>query len=208
MCPGLIGVFWVGILTVCSTYRTIAIVGEKMLIILLVAVNLVAGFGFAVPIARLLAGISGRPGRFLRYLVFLIGIYFVECVAFSAGMCTQVFSIGLAFLWGIIFGLWLRSRTSARRALTASFLVSIYTSLPTASFCILIPVAGLVGGGHILSAQEGTSFGIPDFLPWPLNTIFGFFVALLIGTLVFKTIITTGEVSLLIHLGEKPAIGR
>jgi hypothetical protein len=179
-----------------------------MLIILLVAVNLAAGFGFAVPIARLLAGISGRPGRFLRCLAVLIGIYFVECVAFSAGMCTQVLSIGLAFVWGIIFGLWLRSRTSARRALTASFLVSIYTSLPTASFCILIPVAALVGGGHILSAQEGTSFGIPDFLPWPLNTIFGFFVALVIGTVVLKTVITTGEVSLLIRLGEKPAIGR
>jgi hypothetical protein len=183
-------------------------VGEKMLIILLVAVNLAAGFGFAVPIARLLGGISGRPGRILGYLVFLIGIYFVECVAFSAGMCTQVFSIGLAFVWGIIFGLWLRSRTSARRALTASFLVSIYTSLPTASFCILIPVAALVGGGHILSAQEGTSFGIPDFLPWPLNTILGFCSALVIGTVVLKTVITTGEVSLLIRLGEKPAIGR
>jgi hypothetical protein len=69
-------------------------------------------------------------------------------------------------------------------------------------------VAGLVGGGHILSAQEGTSFGIPDFLPWPLNTILGFCSALLIGTLVFKMIITTGEVGLLIHLGENPAIGR
>jgi hypothetical protein len=69
-------------------------------------------------------------------------------------------------------------------------------------------VAALVGGGHILSAQEGTSFGIPDFLPWPLNTIFGFFVALVIGTVVLKTVITTGEVSLLIRLGEKPAIGR
>lgn len=196
------------VLTVCSDYHTIAIMGEKVLIVSLVAVNLAAGFGFAVPIARLLGGISGQPGRFLRYLAVLIGMYFVECVAFSAGMCTQVFSVGLAFLWGMLFGLWLRSRTLPRKALTASFLVSIYTSLPTASFCIIIPVAGLVGGGHILSAREGTSFGIPDFLPWPLNTIFGFFAALLIGTLVFKTIITTGEVSLLIHLGENPAIGR
>jgi len=197
-----------GVLTVGSDYHTIAIVGEKMIIILLVAVNLTAGFGFAVPIAKLLDGIGGQLGRIRRYLAVLIGIYFIECVAFSAGMCTQVFSVGLAFLWGMLFGLWLRSRTSARRALTASFLVSIYTSLPTASFCILIPVAGLVGGGHILSAQEGTSFGIPDFLPWPLNTIFGFFAAVLIGTLVFKTIITTGEVSLLIHLGENPAAAR
>ena len=208
MCPDLIAGFWVGILTVCSTCRTIAIVGEKMLIILLVAVNLAAGFGFAVPIARLLGEVTGGPTRFSRYFAILVGVYFVEGVAFSAGMCTQVFSVGLAFVWGIIFGLWLRSRTSARRALTASFLVSIYTSLPTASFCILIPVAALVGGGHILSAREGISFGIPDFLPWPLNTILGFCSALVIGTVVLKTVITTGEVSLLIRLGEKPAIGR
>lgn len=179
-----------------------------MLIILLVAVNLAAGFGFAVPIARLLAGISGRPGRFLRCLAVLIGTYFVECVAFSAGMGTQVFSIGLAFVWGIIFGLWLRRRAAPQKVLKTSFLFALYSSLPTASFCILIPVAALVGGGHILSAQEGISFGIPDFLPWPLNTIFGFFAALVIGTVVLKTVITTGEVSLLIRLGENPAIGR
>jgi hypothetical protein len=32
----------------------------------------------------------------------------------------------------------------------------------------------------------------------------GFCSALVIGTVVFKTLIMTGEVSLLIHLGKKP----
>ena len=165
--------------------------------------NLAAGFGCAVPIARGIGKIRGRPEKFFRYFAALVGVYFVECVAFPIGMCTQVFSVGLAFVWGIIFGLWLRDRAPAHKVLKEAFFVSIYGSLPTASFCILIPVIGLVSGGHILSAEEGISFGIPDFFPWPLNTILGFFTALLAGTIVFKTIITTGEVSLLIHLSEK-----
>lgn len=98
-------------LTVCSTYRTIAIMGEKVLIILLVAVNLAGGFGFAAPIARLLGEVS-------------------------------------------------------------------------------------------------FNFGIPGFLPWPLNTILGFCVALLAGAVVLKAGITVGEVSLLIHRAWNCPVGR
>jgi hypothetical protein len=116
------------------------------------------------------------------------------------GMCTQIFTIGLAFVWGIIFGLWLRGRGPKREVLKQAFFVSIYGCLPTASFCILVPVAGLISGGPILSDEEGISFGIPDFFPWPMNTILGFFAALLIGTVVLKVLITTGEVRLLIRL--------
>ena len=120
-------------------------------------------------------------------------------------MCTQVFSVGLAFVWGIVFGLWLRGRAPAREVLKQAFFVSIYGCLPTASFSIIIPVIMLIGGGHILSDEEGVSFGIPEFLPWPLNTILGFFTALVIGTVVLKTLITTGTVNWLIHRGEKTA---
>lgn len=176
---------------------------DEYILPVLAAVNLAAGFGCAVPIARGLGKVTGKPKRFFRYFAILIAIYFVECVAFPMGMMTQVFSVGLAFVWGIIFGLWLRGRAPAREVLKQAFFVSIYGCLPTASFCILIPVIRLIGGGHILSAEEGISFGIPDFFPWPLNTILGFFTAILIGTVVFKALITTGIVNWLIHLGEK-----
>lgn len=174
----------------------------------LVVMNLAAGFGCAVPIARLLCKINGRQKRVFRYFAMLIGIYFVECIAFPMGMCTQVFSVGLAFVWGIVFGLWLRGRAPAREVLKQAFLVSIYGSLPTASFCILIPVIILIGGGPVLSVKESLSFGIPAFFPWPLNTILGFFAALLIGTIVFKVAITTGEVNLLIYLRTKERIDK
>jgi hypothetical protein len=173
----------------------------------LVLMNLAAGFGCAVPIARDLGRVNSRPKRVFRYFAMLVGIYFVECVAFTMGMCTQVFSIGLAFVWGIILGLWLRGCEPRRAILKLAFSLALYSSLPTASFCILIPVIGLITDRHILSAEEGIGFGIPDFFFWPLNTILGFFTALLVGTVVFKALITTGIVYWLIGRAEKAVVG-
>jgi hypothetical protein len=172
----------------------------------LIIVNLVAGLGCAFPLARFLSQVNNKPIRFFRYFTILIGIYFVECVAIATGMGIPVFSVCLAFVWGVVFGFWLRYRASIRQVLKASFFLSLYTSLPAASF-IIIPVMVWIGGQNILSAEVGARFGIPDFLhlPWPVNTILGFYAVLVIGAVVFKMIITTGEVSLLIHLGEKSA---
>jgi len=175
----------------------------KPFVIVLVVVNLAGGFGLSRPIARLLGKVTGKPDRFFRYFAMLIGIYLLECVAFPAGMATQVFSIGLAFVWGIVFGLWLRGRAPSDKVLKASFFLALYTSFPTVSFGILLLVARLIGGSSIFSIEEGAAFGIPYIVPWPLNTMLGFCMALVIGTVVFKTVITTGEVGLLIHLGEK-----
>ena len=171
--------------------------------IILVVVNLSLGFGFSIPLSRLLISVKPEPQRFLRYFIMFIGIYFLECVSIVAAMLLPVFSIGLAFVWGIIFGLWLREYASARRVLKTSFYTSLYSSLPGASF-IIVPVIGLFTGWDILSSEEGIRFGIPDFLYSPLNTILGFYTTLSIGLVVIKTTVTTGIVSLFIHLKEKP----
>jgi hypothetical protein len=176
---------------------------EHVLIVVLIVVNLVAGFGLAIPIAKGLCEINRRQGTVLRYVLMLIGVYFVECVAFSAGMATQVFTVGLAFVWGAVLGFWLRGRASALQVLKLAVFWALYGSLPTASFCVLVLLVNVVGGGSILSSEVGRSFGIPGFVPWPVNTILGFCAALGIGTLVLKTVITTGEVGLLLRLGEK-----
>ena len=63
----------------------------------------------------------------------------------------------------------------------------------------------LFAGRPILSADEGASFGIPSFVPWPMNTILGFYAVLAIGVVVLKTVIITGGVSLLFHFKEKPS---
>lgn len=176
---------------------------DEYIVPVLIVTNLAAGFGCAIPIAVGLRKVTGRTEKFFRYFAMLVGIYFGECVAFSAGMCTQVFTIGLAFVWGIIFGLWLRSRAPSHQVLKQALYVSIYGCMPTASFCILIPVVWLIRGGYILNTEEGIGFGIPDFLPWPLSTILGFFTALLVGTIASKTIITTVIVHYLIHRKER-----
>ncbi|MHC4389111.1 MAG: hypothetical protein ACYSX1_10940 [Planctomycetota bacterium] len=175
-----------------------------VLIVVLIVVNLAAGFGLAIPIAKGLCEISGSQ-KVVRYIVVLVCVYFVECVAFSAGMVTQVFTVGLAFVWGAVLGIWLRGRASAREVLKLAVSWALYGSLPTVSFCVLVLLSFVIAGESILSSEAGLSFGIPGFVPWPVNTILGFCAALGIGTLVLKTVITTGEVGLLIRLGEKAA---
>jgi len=69
-------------------------------------------------------------------------------------------------------------------------------------------VLALFAGRPILSAGEGASFGIPGFVPWPMNTILGFYAILAIGVAVLKTVIITGGVSLIFHFKEKPAVNR
>ena len=170
---------------------------EVALAIALAAVNLAAGIACAILIARLLVKLDGKPRWTFRHLAALLGVYFLECVAFPAGMATQVFSVGLAFVWGIAFGLWARSRATRRKGVRAAFYLSVYTCLPTLSFCVLLPVAWALQGGDVLSASEGIAFGIPSFLVWPVTTILGFCTVLALGTVALKTIITTGAVSLL-----------
>ncbi len=172
----------------------------------LVIVNLVTGLACAVPIASRLRRINDAARGIFPCLGVVIGIYFLECVFLVMGMGIPVFSVGLAFVWGIALGFWLRRRTSARPAVKLSFLLALYSSLPAFSF-IIIPVLFWFGGHHVLSAAQGGQLGIPRFFPFPLNTILGFYGACAIGALVFKTVITTGVVSLLMHLVEKPGAG-
>jgi len=80
--------------------------------------------------------------------------------------------------------------------------------LMPAVFFIVVPVLALFSGKPILSVEEGVRFRIPSVVPWPLNTILGFYTVLAIGVVVLKTAITTREVSLLIHLKEKSAVDR
>ncbi|NIO49087.1 MAG: hypothetical protein GTN73_06600 [Candidatus Aminicenantes bacterium] len=170
---------------------------------IVVTLNLVAGLSCAFPLSRLFGRLDREPPRVFRYYVIFICIYFLECVAIVSMMLVPVLSIGLAFVWGICFGLWLRARTSPHKALKTSFYLSLYSSLPVVSFMV-VPVLALSTGRPILSADEGASFGIPGFVPWPMNTILGFYAALALGVLALKIIIITGGVSVLFHLKEKP----
>jgi len=161
--------------------------------LILIILNLIVGFGLAIPIAMFLKKVTTKPAKFFFQFIILVGIYFAECIAVTMGMGIPVFSIALAFVWGFVFSAWLRNRVLDRHVLKSSFFLSLYSSLPAASF-IVVPILVWIGGGYILSAEEGIRFGIPEFLhlPWPLNTILGFYAILVVGAVVLKTLITTG----------------
>jgi hypothetical protein len=178
-------------------------VEETILITVLIASNIAAAIAGAVLLGRMLGRLRVRPQRWRRYAIALVGVYFVECVAFAIGMCTQVFTVALAFVWGIVFGLWLRGRAERTKVAKASVWVALYTVLPTASLCLAVPSAFVAGGQSLFSGRQAAEFGIPDFLPWPVNTVAGFFGVLLLGTLVLKLGIMLAEVLMLNRVAVK-----
>jgi len=166
--------------------------------ITLVVVNLALAFGVGWPLAKRLAAPTARRWPVARWLALLLSIYLAEGVAFSAGMATNVFSIALAVVWGIAFGIWLRGRYERSTVLKHAFLLTLYTCLPAVSFAAVLVMLGLYGW-PLLSTEAGFRFGIPDFVPWPFNTLLGFFAAVVGSAVAAKMLITMGEVSLLLR---------
>ncbi len=178
---------------------------EVAFIVALTGANLAAGIGLAIPLARRECVLSGRPKGHRRCVSLLLGVYFAECVAFASGMATQVFTLGLAVVWGIVFGLRLRGVRPTSAALRYGFFIALYGSIPTASFGVLILLAMWLAGADVTSITDGLALGIPTFVPWPLNTILGFSAALVVGTLVLKTTLTVAVTGFLLRMrGERP----
>ncbi|MGA2093287.1 MAG: hypothetical protein ABSH16_07785 [Sedimentisphaerales bacterium] len=172
---------------------------ENSFVIVLIMVNLVAGFSLAVPLANRFREITARQSRFLKFYVLMLGLYFVEGVAFGAGMCTQVFTIGLSFVWGPIFGLRLKGLAPKKSIIRQVLIISLYGCIPTVSFAVLITAFWVISGNGLLNVEQASSFGIPDFLPFPLNTVIGFCVALAAGTIILKTAFAAGITSLIVR---------
>jgi len=170
---------------------------ETMILVALAATNLAGGSVFAVFLARGFGRLTGKKNRFLRYLVMMLGLYFLECVAFTWGMCTQVFTISLSFIWAVLFGLWLRGIAPVKKIIKTCLFVALYGCLPTVSFAALLFIVWVIAGNGLLNVEQAYQFGIPDFVPWPLNTMLGFCIALTTGTIILKTTVTTGIIALI-----------
>jgi hypothetical protein len=141
--------------------------------------------------------LTGKNQR-LRPYGLLVVVYVLECAAFSASMGTDILSIALACLWGGILGSWFRRRRpvvpEARRSIV---LFASYTCLPAASF-LSVPVVTALGGWSILTVEAGHRFGIPAFVPWPVNTILGFSIAVALVAVVSKIALTIGIVRMMV----------
>jgi hypothetical protein len=172
---------------------------ETILLVALAATNLGGGFVFAIFLAIGFGRLMGKKNRFFRYFVMMLGLYFLECVAFTWGMCTQVFTIAISFIWAIVFGLWLKGLAPPRQIIRQILFVSLYGCLPTVSFAVILSIVWVISGNGLLNVEQATQFGIPDFVPWPINTMLGFCVALATGTIILKTAFATGVTSLIVR---------
>lgn len=100
-----------------------------------------------------------------------------------------------------VWGKWLRGRVEPHRLLGASLTLSVYSSLPALSF-MTIPIVTDFSGWNVLSSADGLRFGIPEFLhlPWPFDTILGFYSVMILAVVVFKVIISVGEIFVMYHV--------
>jgi len=172
---------------------------EYGIILSLALTNLAGGLILGVFIASRFLRLTQKQKHFLQYLALSLGLYFLECIAFTWGMCTQVFSFLLSIEWGILFGMWLKGLAPQKQIVRQMFFVSLYGCLPTVSFAVPLPIIWIIQGKGLLNVEQAYRFGIPDFVPWPLNTILGFCVALAVGTIILKTLLTTGIAALIVR---------
>jgi hypothetical protein len=172
---------------------------ETALMSSLALTNLVGGLILGGFLAIGFSRLTQKPNHFFKYLALSLGLYFLECVAFTWSMGTQILSIILSIEWGILFGLWLKGIAPQKQIIRQMLLVSLYGCLPAASFAAIILIVWVISGNGLLNIEQARNFGIPDFVPWPLNTILGFCVALAAGTIILKTTITTGIIALIVH---------
>ena len=180
---------------------------ENALMLSLLLTNLIGGIVSGVFIAIGFRRLTQKQNLFFKYLMLSLGLYLFECIAFAWGMCTQIFSIILSIEWGILFGLWLKGIAPQKQIIRQMLFVSLYGCMPAISFAALLLVIWIISGNGLLNAEQAYKFGIPDFVPWPLNTILGFCVALAAGTIILKTFITTGIVALIVRDKGKTGAG-
>jgi hypothetical protein len=120
----------------------------------------------------------------------MVGLYFVECAALVIGMGIPVFSVALAVVWGLLLGRWLRSRATPPARMKPAIALALYSSLPAASF-LALPALLLANGWDVVSVAGGARLGIPGFLPWPVNTVLGFYASCALGAVTLKLALTT-----------------
>jgi hypothetical protein len=170
---------------------------ETAFIVALAATNIAGGLIFGAFLAAKFARLTDKRNHFFRYFAMMLGLYFLECIAFAFGMCTQVFTISISLVWGVLLSLWLRNIAPAGKIIKTCLYIALYGCLPTVSFAVLLLIIWVIAGNGFLNVEQAYNFGIPNFVPWPFNTMLGFCVALAAGTIILKASFTTGIASLI-----------
>ncbi len=173
--------------------------------LVLILLNLLLGLAFALPLARHLRALAGPPHRVRRYVLELLGLYLIESLALALAMGIPILGVGLAVVWGVILGDWLRNRADHGQARRTAERVAAYSCLPIISL-LAVPVVFMLAGLSVVSLEQAKQIGIPGFLPGPLKTILGFYALPAVLASILKIAITTGEAHMLVRLHEKREI--
>ena len=165
--------------------------------IIIAVVNAILAIGCGWPLATMLSRLRSQPRSRVPTLGVLFAIYLGEGAAFAAGMGTNIFGVCLAVVWGFVLAAWLpKSRIPVGEWRRTVRLLACYTTLPAASF-LAVPVMCALGGWAVLDPEAGARFGVPGFLPWPLNTILGLSVLVAGSGVVAKVALTTAIAGML-----------
>lgn len=175
---------------------------EIAFVLALAGMNLGAAVWGADRLGRMLALQHPGSTAMARLFTALLCVYFLECVAFAAGMATQVFVFPLAVLWGVLVGRWPPPASAEQRPRRTPLFLALYTSVPTLSFCALLLIASHLSGRHLVDPQSGLDFGIPAFLPKPFQTVLGFCLALGAITVAGKCAIITATAAWVLRIRE------
>jgi len=167
---------------------------------ILIIFNLTFGIIMGRLIAHRIIALTCMDKGDSSFIKIIVLIYFAECAAVALSMGTSALSILLAFIWGVIGGKWLRKQVETPTLRRSVQIAITYTCVPVISLT-LIPLFCLIGGWDILSVEQGYSYGIPNFLhlPWPLTTILGFYMLMIIVSVLLKMIITLSVVRIIYH---------
>lgn len=156
----------------------------------IVAANVVLLGVFAVPMAGALRRTLRPSGRLGWWVMAAMAVYLAEAAAFSASMATNIIPFALALVWG----LWLRRRLkqagtdrATSKRLAKRF--ALYTCLPAISLAVVFVFLPF-SDWNVFSVADGRRFGIPELVPWPMNTVLGFFAAVIGSAVVVKVFLT------------------
>jgi hypothetical protein len=168
-----------------------------------IILNLVLGFGLGWPLARRMKAVGGDSSSPRKRYVLLLLVYLIESFAFAASMGTNILGVVLALVWGGLLGRRFRCLPARPEEIRKTALrFSFYTSLPAASY-LCVPIVMGLGGWSVMTAADGARFGVPEFMPAPVDTITGFCAAVALTAVVGKVVITTGTVWLVARRRER-----
>ena len=168
--------------------------------IVLIGINLVIGIIFSFIMSkRIFEFLKWTRNRYLLILI-LLALYLFEGITIAAGMLTPLFTFGLATITGIVFGFMIR-KNEPDGVIKSTLHLSCFLCLPAITL-IIIPVLLLFTDWNIFSSAHGSRFGIPEFIPFPLNAILGFYFSIMILFVAVNLISVNGTVSFIKNIYE------